>query len=249
MVRLYFWILYDTYDICTELIFSCLKGRADRAEYLGFQSECTWDSWGFSGYLECRETAGKSESRVPGPAAQCHNRSGGELSKINDPLHLNSSECLRISKGHNIQRSAGFSPQPASSRSIILNFCRRYNTNFVVIRSNNFCFGGTTSSSSIPKSPAILARKGMWLRPSTEGLSPANPEGWMWPWFYHWPPAASTALASSPMIQQIFFEEKNKHTSEQITMSDYKDERGKAVARRRKIKVGEVTRAKDENGQ
>lgn len=29
------------------------------------------------------------------------------------------------------------------------------------------------------------------------------------------------------MIQQIFSEEKNKHTSEQITMSDYKDERGK----------------------
>lgn len=71
----------------------------------------------------------------------------------------------------------------------------------------------------------------------------------MWPWFYHWPPAASTALASSPMIQQIFFEEKNKHTSEQITMSDYKDERGKAAARRREIKVGEVTRAKDENAQ
>lgn len=89
----------------------------------------------------------------------------------------------------------------------------------------------------------------MWLRPSTEGLSPANPEGWMWPWFYHWPPAASTALASSPVSQQIFFEEKNKHTSEQITMSDYKDERGKAVAPRREIKVGEVTRAKGENAQ
>lgn len=71
----------------------------------------------------------------------------------------------------------------------------------------------------------------------------------MWPWFYHWPPAASTALASSPMIQQIFFEEKNKHTSEQITMSDYKDEWGKAAAQRREIKVGEVTRAKDENAQ
>lgn len=70
----------------------------------------------------------------------------------------------------------------------------------------------------------------------------------MWPWFYHWPPAASTALASSPMIQQIFFEEKNKHINEQITMSDYKDERGKAAARRREIKV-EVTRAKDENAQ
>lgn len=104
-------------------------------------------------------------------------------------------------------------------------------------------------SASIPKCPAILAQKGMWLKPSAEGLSPANPEGWMWLWFYHWPPAASTALASSPMIQQIFFEEKNKHMSEQITMSDYKDERGKAAARRREIKVGKVTRAKDENGQ
>lgn len=50
------------------------------------------------------------------------------------------------------------------------------------------------------------------------------------------------------MIQQIFFEEKNKHTSEQITMSDYKDEWGKAVAWRREIKV-EVARAKDENAQ
>lgn len=66
----------------------------------------------------------------------------------------------------------------------------------------------------------------------------------MWPWFYHWPPAASRALASSPMIQQIFFQQKNKRTSEQITMSDYKDERGKTAAQRREIKAGEVARAK-----
>lgn len=59
----------------------------------------------------------------------------------------------------------------------------------------------------------------------------------MWPWFYHWPPAACRAPASSPMIQQIFSKEKNKHINEQITMSDYKDERGKAVAPRREKKT------------
>lgn len=40
------------------------------------------------------------------------------------------------------------------------------------------------------------------------------------------------------MIQQIFSKEKNKHINEQITMSDYKDERGKAVAPRREKKTG-----------
>lgn len=47
------------------------------------------------------------------------------------------------------------------------------------------------------------------------------------------------------MIQQIFSEEKNKHRSEQITMSDYKDEQGKAAAQRREIKAGEAARHKD----
>lgn len=52
--------------------------------------------------LECKETAGKSESHVPVPAAQCHSCGGGELSRIDNTLHFNSSWCLRISKGHNI---------------------------------------------------------------------------------------------------------------------------------------------------
>lgn len=47
------------------------------------------------------------------------------------------------------------------------------------------------------------------------------------------------------MIQQIFFQEKNKHASEQITMSDYKDERGKTAAQRREMKAGEVARSKE----
>lgn len=50
------------------------------------------------------------------------------------------------------------------------------------------------------------------------------------------------------MIQQIFLEEKNKHTSEQITMSDYKDEQGETAAQRREIKAGEVSRSKDWKG-
>lgn len=52
----------------------------------------------------------------------CHNRGGGELSRIDNTLHLNSSYCLWIPKGHNIQQAAGFSPQPASSHSIVIDF-------------------------------------------------------------------------------------------------------------------------------
>jgi len=47
------------------------------------------------------------------------------------------------------------------------------------------------------------------------------------------------------MIQQIFFEEKNKHASEQITMSDYKNERGESAAQRREMKAGKVAWSKD----
>lgn len=46
------------------------------------------------------------------------------------------------------------------------------------------------------------------------------------------------------MIQQIFSKEKNKHINEEITMSDYKDEQGKAVPPRRERKAGEAAWSK-----